>query len=112
MAIDFAPEIIASLRKDGLPVHYGDAEDQEFLASMSLPGSGWVVSTARERSANLSLISALQHYNYRGKVAIRAANMKDFEALSRAGVDLGLFPYVDGAQKAVEKIVHSHERRH
>ncbi|UCH80200.1 MAG: cation:proton antiporter [Nitrospiraceae bacterium] len=112
LGIDFDPEVIASLRKDGLPVHYGDAEDPEFLASMSLPGSGWVVSTVHERSANLSLISSLQHYNYRGKVAVRAANMKDFEALSRTGVDLVLFPYVDGAQKAVEKIVQSHERRH
>jgi len=110
LGVDFDPEVITSLRKEGLPVHYGDAEDPEFLASISLPTSGWVVSTANERSVNLSLISALHHYKYGGKIAVRAGNVKDFETLSNAGVDLVLFPYVDGAQKAVDKIFQFHER--
>ncbi len=90
---------------------YGDAEDPEFLASVRLPNSGWVVSTAHERSVNLALISALNHYKFGGKVAVRASSLKDVEALSRAGVDLVLLPYVDGAQKAVETISQSHERK-
>jgi hypothetical protein len=102
LGVDFDPYVVASGRKEGLNIRYGDAHDPELLAHLPLPRTKWIVSTAPEREVNLALLSALRSHGYQGKVALRAHDAADAEALKRAGADVVLLPLRDGAKEAVD----------
>jgi Trk K+ transport system NAD-binding subunit len=88
----------------GQPVTFGDAEDPEFIATLPLGRTHWVVSTARERHVNLSLIHSLRSLGYSGRIAIAAQVPDDSARLEQAGADLILMPYVDAAREAADRI--------
>ena len=92
-------------RREGISVRYGDAEDPEFLATIPLQQLGWVISTANELSVNLALLASLRHQTFRGKTAVRINRPEDAEVLLRAGANVILSPFADGAKKAVEELV-------
>ncbi len=101
LGVDFDPYVVASGRKEGLKIRYGDAHDPELLAHLPLQRAKWIVSTAPEREVNLALLSALRLHGYQGKVALRAHDAADGEVLEGAGADLVLAPLQDGAKEAV-----------
>jgi Kef-type K+ transport system membrane component KefB len=102
LGVDFDPYVIASARKKGLDVRYGDAHDPELLAHLPLQRAKWIVSTAPEREVNLALLSALRLHDYQGEVALRAHDATDAEILAAAGADLVLEPLRDGAMEAAD----------
>lgn len=102
LGVDFDPETVRALRREGYAVHYGDAEDPEFLATLPLQGVPWVVSTVRERQANLALLQGLQQHGYGGAVAVTAHHAADAEQLRRAGARLVLLPFADAAEEAAD----------
>jgi uncharacterized UPF0146 family protein len=102
LVVDFDPYIVASGRKAGLNIRYGDAHDPELLTHLPLRDAKWVVSTAPEREVNLALLSALRLQGYTGKVALRAHHAADVEVLEGAGAGLVLEPLRDGAKKAAD----------
>jgi Kef-type K+ transport system membrane component KefB/uncharacterized UPF0146 family protein len=102
LAVDFDPYVVASARKEGLDIGYGDAHDPELLAHLPLKGAKWIVSTAPEREVNLALLSALRLHGYQGEIALRSHDPADTEVLRDAGADLVLEPLRDGAKEAVD----------
>jgi predicted Kef-type K+ transport protein len=105
LGIDFDPDVISSWRTEGVPVRYGDAEDPEFLATIPLPRSGLVISTAHELSVNLALLASLRHHAFSGRTAMRVNRPEDSDALMRAGAEVILSPFADGAAKAVDALI-------
>jgi len=105
LAVDFDPDVVAGHVKDGYRVHYGDAEDPEFLASLPLAKTQWVVSTLRDRSIHRTLLNDLRQMDFHGKVAMAAASGHDAQVLSTAGVDLILMPFSDAAERAAERLM-------
>ncbi len=73
LAVDFDPELVRRHSREGYRVHYGDAEDPEFIAALPLKRIRWVVSTLREPAINRMLLQSLQHNHYQGKVALATA---------------------------------------
>ena len=63
-----------------------------------------MVSTAVERDVNAALLAALRSHHFRGRVALRAHDSHDVEALLQAGADVVLEPFRDGAREAVEML--------
>ena len=51
---------------------------------------------------NAALLSALRSHRFEGRVALRAHDSHDAEALKRAGADVVLDPFQDGAREAVD----------
>ncbi len=102
LGVDFDPEVVRARREEGLSARYGDAHDPELLPHLPLHGASWVVSTAVERDVNLALLSALRSHGFAGRVAVRAHDTHDAEALGRAGADLVLRPFRDAAKEAVD----------
>ena len=60
LTVDLNPDLVRAGDAMGHPVMYGDAEDPEFVATLPLGRVLWVISTARERHVNLSLLHTLQ----------------------------------------------------
>jgi Kef-type K+ transport system membrane component KefB len=101
LGVDFDPEIVDKWHRQGLPAHYGDAEDPEFPATLPLYQTRWVISTMPERQINLTLFQALRNHGYRGQVALAAHTQLDADNLRAANVDLVLMPFADAAERAV-----------
>ncbi len=104
LAVDFDPELVHKQEGRGYAVHYGDAEDPEFLATLPLAQVQWVISSVRDKDINLALLHGLQDFNYKRRVAVTANSAADAEQLKQAGADQVLIPYTDAAAEAVDKL--------
>lgn len=105
ISVDYNPQLVRTGDTMGYPVLYGDAEDPEFIASLSLARVQWVVGTARERHVNQTLIHSLRSSGYAGRIAVTAHNASEVARLEQAGADLVLLPYADAAREAVDRIL-------
>lgn len=104
LAVDFDPEAVQRHARSGYAVHYGDAEDPEFIASLPLERTRWVVSTVRDRSINRMVLHGLRQLGYRGRVAIASSSRQDAQVFEKEGVDMVLIPYVDAAREAADRL--------
>ncbi len=105
LSVDYNPELVRSGDFMGYPVLYGDAEAPEFITSLPLANTQWVVSTPRELHVNKSLIHALRNNGYAGRIAVTAHSFADIKKLEQAGADLILEPFSDAAQDAADRII-------
>lgn len=105
LAVDFDPTTVQKHIGDGFKVHYGDAEDPEFVATLPLQHVRWVVSTIRDPGINRVLLHGLQQKNYPGKVAIASSGYRDAAQFRQIGVDLVLIPYADAAKEAADRLM-------
>ena len=110
MGVDFDPDILESVRRLGIPVHYGDVTDQDLLGTLPLDSALWVVSCIPDTGVNRRLAEDLKGRGYRGYMAMFAQHPEDEAALTAAGVDLVLQPFNDAADQAVD-LVTGHDQR-
>lgn len=104
LGIDFDPEVVRLWRRHDWPVHYGDAEDPEFVQHLPLSGARWVVCSAPGIATGMAVMEALRAHNYAGRIAVTAHN--DAEACRLTGLhpDVVLRPFDDAAVRAVEEL--------
>jgi hypothetical protein len=100
LGVDFDPEVVRILRHQGVPVHYGDAEDLDFPGSLPLNAACWVVSTLPQRELNLTLLRSLSSHGYAGGIAVTAHDETDGRFLQSAGAHIILFPFMNAADFA------------
>jgi len=105
LGVDFNPDLVREGDVMRHPVMFGDAEDPEFIATLPLGRAHWVVSTARDRQVNLSLIHSLRSLGYSGRIATTAQAPDEVARLEQAGADLILMPFADAACEAVDRIM-------
>jgi hypothetical protein len=105
LGVDYDPEAVADARSDALPVRFGDAEDAEFVHSLPLAKTRWVVATLPQRESVLELQRALHRGGYDGAFAAAARLPGDGEALDGHRIDLILRPYQDAADRAADRII-------
>jgi len=104
MGVDFDPEAVRALQRRGLPAHYGDGEDPEFLASLPLASVRWVVTTFPQLESNRALLHALSSVRYAGPLAAAVRDPAHGRALVAAGVALILNPFEDAADHAARRL--------
>ncbi len=105
LGIDFNPDLVHQGDSTGHSVHYGDAEDPEFIGTLPLSRVKWVVSTADDTHVNLALLHGLRDQDFQGKIAVTAHSDSIADKLKQAGADLVLIPYVDASQGAATQIM-------
>lgn len=110
LGVDIDPEVVRTQAQENMQMRFGDAEDPEFLESLPLARVKWVVSTARERDINMSLLKSLQREKFKGRVALTASNNRDAGLLEQAGADLVLKPFADASAKAVDWLLEEPQR--
>jgi voltage-gated potassium channel Kch len=104
LGVDFDPEAVRVLRRQGLPVRFGDGEDPEFVASLPLAEARWVISTVPAWPANRALLHALEAAPYRGAVLAVARDAEQARALAKAGVRRIASPFDDAADHAAAEL--------
>jgi Kef-type K+ transport system membrane component KefB len=104
LGVDFDPEVARGMRREGLAVRYGDGTDANFLESLPLPGTAWIVSTFPDLTSNLDLLQALREHHCGAEVAIVAREEKDGLALKRAGAPTVIYPMRNAVDYTVEAL--------
>lgn len=104
LGVDFDPETVRALRRQGLAVRFGDGEDPAFLETLPLAGASWVVSTLPQWESHRALLHALREAGFGGRVAGVARDAAHGTALERAGVARILNPFDDAADHAARLI--------
>ncbi|ASQ91689.1 sodium:proton exchanger [Prosthecochloris sp. GSB1] len=111
LAVDFNPDEVRLWKKSGHDIVYGDASDQEFLATLPLDEAKWVISAVSQHELGLSgedprmvLIDALKRLGYNGRIAVSTQRIQEKEKLREKGADFVFLPFYDAAERAAERI--------
>lgn len=112
LLVDFNPETVRKWRLNGFDAKYGDACDPDFIGSLPLRNVRWVLSAMPQHDLGVThedpriiLIESLKALNYDGKIAISTRSAEDVEELQNYGADLVLYPFLDAADRAVERLI-------
>ena len=104
LAIDFDPENYKKQRRKGLNIRYGDGTESDFIESLPIKNTQWIISTLPDISTNQSLMHALQENHYQGKIAIVAREEIDKPLLNTLGATIVLYPIVNAVEYAVASL--------
>ena len=75
LAVDFNPDIIAKLKKQGIDVVYGDVSDQEFIRELLSLKPHIVISTIHDLEDNLEIMRIFKEYNPKGIIFITTKDL-------------------------------------
>ena len=104
LGVEFDPEVVRDMGRQGLPVRYGDGIASEFLESLPLKETRWVVSTLPDIASNRDLLRGLRELHFTGEVAVVARDELDGIALKQLGAPNVLYPMRDAVNYAVESL--------
>jgi hypothetical protein len=105
LGVDFDPEVTLALEREGMHVHFGDCEDINFLDTLPLDNTEWVVNTLPQPESQQLLLSGLKHRGYGGRVAALARDEAQMAALKATATDKILYPFNDAADFAAEELI-------
>jgi Kef-type K+ transport system membrane component KefB len=104
LGVDFDPEVARVMRRRGLAVRYGDGMEADFLESLPLAQTAWVVSTLPDLASNRGLLHALREHHYGGGIAMVAREEAAGATLKHWGVPTVLYPMRDAVDYAVDAL--------
>jgi Kef-type K+ transport system membrane component KefB len=102
IGVEFDPEAVREMSRKDLPVRYGDCTSIEFLESLPLKETRWVVSTLPDLAANRDLLRSLRDLLFGGGVAVVAREEADGIVLEQFGAPTLLYPMRNAVDYAVE----------
>jgi Kef-type K+ transport system membrane component KefB len=104
IGVDFDPEAVRALRRQRLPVRFGDGEDPDFVASLPLAQARWVITTFPQWESSRALLHALQAAQFNGSIVGAVRDAAHGRALAAAGATLILNPFDDAADYAAQQL--------
>ncbi|MBL8384739.1 MAG: cation:proton antiporter [Burkholderiales bacterium] len=104
LGVEFDPEVARELRREGLPVRFGDSTASEILEGLPLGEARWVVSTLPDMASNRDLLRGLRELHFDGNVAVVARDDASDAMLRGLRVRTILQPMRDAVDRAVETL--------
>lgn len=104
LTVDFDPENYKRQQRKGLNIRYGDGTESDFIDSLPIKNTQWIVSTLPDITTNKSLMHALKENHYHGKIAIVAREEIDKPMLNKLGATIVLYPIFDAVEYAVASL--------
>ena len=98
MIIDYDPEVIAKLSKEGYDCRYGDADDLELLNELNFSKVKMVISTIPLTDTNLLLINKVKEENKKAIIAVISHHIDDAVRLYDNGATYVLMPHFLGGK--------------
>lgn len=111
LGVDFDPEGVKAWRQIGRDALFGDAEDPDFVKSLSLSDVKWVISSIRDNELNQRIVKNLRAAGYKGPFACavdESSVAPDDKLWLQAEV---LFrPFRDSATQAADLIIEAEDK--
>ncbi len=104
LIIDYNPEMIDQLVKEGYHCIYGDVTDAEIIDKMSLESLTLLISTVPEAHDNFHLINKLRAVNKKAKIIVTASEIDQALKLYKHGADYVIMPHFLGGEHGANLI--------
>lgn len=98
LIVDYDPEIIRSLIKEGYDCRYGDADDSELLDELNFSDVKMIISTIPVIDTNLLLISKIREENKKAIIAVVSHQIDDAITLYEHGATYVIMPHFLGGK--------------
>lgn len=102
--IDYNPNVVRSLNKQGIDAIYGDAGNKNFIDDLPLAKAKMVISTIPEEESNLLIVKALKELKSEAVLIMTAEQPRYAMDLYKAGADYVIIPHHLGGWYASEII--------
>ena len=96
LIIDYNPEVITQLSRDGYECRYGDADDSELLNELNFSKAKMIISTIPLIDTNLLLINKIKEENKNAIIAVISHQIDDAIRLYDEGATYVLMPHFLG----------------
>jgi len=98
IVVDFNPDVVARLDKNGVTSFFGDIADNEIQERVGINHAKLVISTVPDMEDNLLLIQGMNSFNKRAKIIVMAYDGNDAKTLYKAGADYVILPELAGGR--------------
>ncbi len=99
LVVDYDPEVIAKLSKEGCDCRYGDADDSEVLNELNLSKAKMIISTIPLVDTNLLLINKVRAENKKAIVSVVSHQIDEAIRLYDGGATYVLMPHFLGGKQ-------------
>lgn len=100
LVVDFDPDVISDLTKEGINSRYGDAEDADFIDDLNLKESKMVISTIPDFDANLFLVTKIKSESENTAVILISYSIDEALKLYEKGANYIILPHFTGGHFA------------
>ncbi len=104
LVVDYNPDTIIELSKEGIECRYGDVDDEEFLNELNLTETKMIVSTIPEFETNLLLINGVRQINQEAIIIVISHDVEKTNRLYEAGATYVIMPHFLGGSHASKMI--------
>ncbi len=104
LVVDYNPEMISHLMKEGYHCIYGDVADEEIVERMNLKQVSMLISTVPELKDSLFIIHKIKSVNRKAKVIVTASDIEESVRLYSAGADYVILPHFLGGEQVAKLI--------
>ncbi len=111
LVVDYNPEVIAHLVKDGYHCIYGEATDEEIIQHMNLSKINLFISTIPSVNDNVLLLHKIRDVNSKAKVIISAGSIDDALRLYKEGANYVVLPHFLGGEHISNLITKMRKRK-
>ena len=98
LIVDYNPEMVDRLAKEGYHCLYGDVGDEEIIDKMNLSQIKMLISTVPEVKDSLNLIRRVKKSNRKAKVIVTATEINTALRFYNAGADYVVMPHFLGGE--------------
>jgi len=106
LTVDFNPDVISNLKKQGIEAIYGDVSDQDFIEELLKIKPKIVISTIHNLEDNLEIIKTFRKFNKNGLVFVTTRDLMELKTLYEKGADFVILPELLTGQKIADYISH------
>jgi Kef-type K+ transport system membrane component KefB len=98
LVVDYNPNIVDELQKDGIDAIYGDVDDSEFLEDLGIHKASVIVSTIPEKETNQLILEILKRNKSKTIAILTGRQIEDSLELYDAGADYVILPHFLGGE--------------
>ena len=100
LVIDYNPEVISKMVKEGYHCIYGEVTDEEIIERMNLKKITMLISTVPRFEDSSFLLKKVREVNKRAKVLVTANTIEEAFKLYEHGADYVILPHFLGGEHA------------
>jgi len=104
VVIDFDPEIVAELSKEGKNCIYGDADDIELFKELNINKLKMIISTIPNIETNSLIIQEIRKENPDSIIMVTSHSIEDSLKLYKTGADYVIMPHFLGGEYMLKMI--------
>ncbi len=98
LVVDYNPDVVRELKREGINAIYGDVDDSEFLEDLEIGKASLIVSTIPEKETNQLILKVIKRGKSKSVAILTARQIEDAIELYHSGADYVILPHFLGGE--------------